>query len=55
MQLLESITKIQRKVFGFFGKEHRNRPNILKLLFKVHNTALYGAQYIFSLVYCPPD
>ena len=57
MQLLKGVTKIQRKgVFFFFSpKENGNEPNVLKLLFKVHNTALYGEQYIFSLVHSSPE
>lgn len=41
MQLLNGVTKIQRKgVFFFFSlKENGNEQNVLKLLFKVHNTA----------------
>lgn len=55
MHLLKGVTKIQSKGFFFFFKEDGNGPNILKLLFKVHNTALYGVQYTFSLVHSPPD
>ena len=56
MQLLNGVTKIQRKgVFFFPLKENGNEQNVLKLLFKVHNTALYGEQYIFSLVHSSPE